>query len=97
VKTLNLNHMPHFSSALCCTFGPPFTDGELGVQISRQLDPTEKECILTNALAGGESDDALIDASKEFFGDDAIFYRDEQGMLGETFFYQHYDVEEEVG
>ena len=92
--------MPFFSKnakyALLGLSDKNIWDGELGVQISRQLDQTERECILANALAGCESEEPLINASKEFFGDEAIFYRDEQGMLGKTFFYRHYDVEEEV-
>ena len=72
-------------------------DDQLGLSICRKLEPTEKECILANALSGGESEEPLIAAAAEFFGNDQIFYRDQQGMLGKTFFYQHFDVSKEVG
>lgn len=66
---------------------PLSEDEHLGMKISWELQPIQKECILRDAFKRG-SKEQLIEDAAEFFGEEPIFYKDEEGNLTKTFFHE---------
>ena len=74
----------HFYAVLGLS-APTWHDENLGVNICWELKEVAKECVLQEAHRRGSHEELLEDAAN-FFGEEPIFYRDEEGELVRKYF-----------